>query len=226
MPETLIQLVERCEEAEGPDRELDGDIHEALFGAKRGKECGFSPAVAEERYYTHPETGFGMLSPFAFTASVEAAEKALPGPEWPEWQITRRYCTGYHANVGMGDDGTGCETPALALTAAALRARASLKENSRGLIERLRAKTTRDYGQGYRSPASLLINPDGPEAADRIEQQQARIAELEKALSGLLLHFNEDCLHVGCVGNQREHVQVARQALCRASIEGEGRNEA
>lgn len=61
----------------------------------------------------------------------EAAEKALPGPEWPEWQLTRRFGTGYHANVGIGEDGVGCETPALALTSAALHARAAILLESR-----------------------------------------------------------------------------------------------
>jgi hypothetical protein len=123
--EALLALAVRVEAADGPDQELDSDIHEALFGARRGRELGFSDAVANVRYYTHPETGNGLLSPFRFTGSVEAAEYALPGPEWPEWQVTRRYCTGYHANVGMGEDGIGLATAALALTAAALRARAA-----------------------------------------------------------------------------------------------------
>jgi hypothetical protein len=127
---TLLALAVRVEAADGPDQELDGDIHEALFGAKRGRELGFSDAVANVRYYTHPETGNGLLSPFRFTGSVEAAEYALPGPEWPEWQVTRRYCTGYHANVGMGEDGVGLATAALALTAAALRARAASVDRS------------------------------------------------------------------------------------------------
>lgn len=123
--EALLELAERCERATGPDRELDGDIHETLFGAKRGRELGFSDKVADERYYTDPETGNGLLSPFCFTGCTESAEYALPGPEWPEWQITRRYCTGYHASVGTGRDGPGCETAALAVCAAALRARAA-----------------------------------------------------------------------------------------------------
>lgn len=117
-------------------RELNGDIHEALFGTKLGSELGLSKAFANMRYYTNPESGNGLLSPIMFTEHVENAEMALPGPEWPEYQITRRYCTGYHASVGTDPDGVGCETAAQALLEAALRARinaarlASLPEQS------------------------------------------------------------------------------------------------
>jgi len=123
--EQLLELAERVEALAGPDRETDGDIHALLFGCKTGKEFGLAPACWEQRYFRDPEGGqIYSPIPLAFTAEVSAAERALPGPEWPEWQITRRYGTGYHANVGLSRDRVGCESPALALTAAALRARA------------------------------------------------------------------------------------------------------
>lgn len=120
----LLELAARAEAATGPDASLDCEIHRALFGGKQGRELGFAPILAEVWYYTDPETGHALPSPFRFTMHVEEAEKALPGPESPEYQITRRYCTGYHASIGTGNDGVGCETAALALLSAALRAHA------------------------------------------------------------------------------------------------------
>ncbi len=122
----LVILAERIEASEGPDhRSLDAEIHLALFGGKTGKELALNECSWGMQFYTCPDTGCGMTAPFRFTGAVEDAERALPGTEWPEWRITRQYCTGYHASVGLGRDGVGCNTPALALCAAALRARAA-----------------------------------------------------------------------------------------------------
>jgi hypothetical protein len=119
---TLLELSRLCEEATGPDVELDKQIHSALFGTGMGTLPGGKVAGP---FYLTPE-GLGRNHPYAFTGSVEDAEIALPDDGsggWPEWQITRRYCTGYHASIGTGNDGVGCCTPALALCAAALKAR-------------------------------------------------------------------------------------------------------
>lgn len=121
----LVKLAERCEAASGPDRSFDAEIHLALFGGKTSKELALHESSWGMQFYTCPDTGHEMTAPFRFTGSVDDAERVLPGPEWPEWQITRRYCTGYHANVGLGEDSIGCNTPALALCAASLRARAT-----------------------------------------------------------------------------------------------------
>jgi len=112
----LDDLISRVEAATGPDRELDAAIHAELFGTVDAAPVGLTYRDAFHRTR-------GWPGPYHFTGSVEGAEYALPGPEWPEWQITRRFCTGYHANVGLGDDGRGCETAALALLSQALRAR-------------------------------------------------------------------------------------------------------
>lgn len=132
MVEELHNLALRVRASDGPDASLDCDIHWALFGGKAGRELGFALSVANERFYTCPETGHGLSQPIRFTTSVEDAEKALPGPDFPEWQITRRYCTGYHANVGLSEDGVGCATPALALLDAALLARLQAKSRGEG----------------------------------------------------------------------------------------------
>ena len=121
----LLELAARVEALEGPCREVDCLIHLALFGGHTGEELGLAPNSHATQFYTHPGTGHGHLSPLPFTGSVETAEMilSLAGDSYPEWQITRRLPTGYHASIAIGPDGVGCETPALALTAAALRAR-------------------------------------------------------------------------------------------------------
>lgn len=116
---SLIALAERVEQAQGPDRLLDAEIHALLFGVVDAAPVGLTYRDA----FDHLR---GRSDPYHFTGHVEGAEMALPGPEWPEYQITRRYCTGYHASVGIGRDGNGCDSAALALTAAALRAHAAM----------------------------------------------------------------------------------------------------
>jgi hypothetical protein len=118
----LLELAERCERAEGPDRELDALIHAATIGPQMTVAVGDHKTI--QCWPTFDGSG-GLNTPYHFTGAAEEAEYALPGPEWPEWQITRRYGTGYHANVGLGSDGVGCCTAALALVSAALRSRAN-----------------------------------------------------------------------------------------------------
>lgn len=106
---SLSELAERCEQAAGPDRELD----EAIAAAVHLKQLTYS----SPEWIKDPE----------FTTSLDGALTLLDlWEEHPEWQITRRYCTGYHASVGTGDDCVGCASPALAFCAAALRAQANV----------------------------------------------------------------------------------------------------
>ncbi len=117
----FLALAEQVEALAGADRALDAAIHAAVVGPM------MNVAVGDHKFITcYPNgQGGGINAPFRFTEHVEDAERALPQDGgYPEWQITRRLPTGYHASVGTGDDGVGCETPALALTAAALRFRA------------------------------------------------------------------------------------------------------
>ena len=118
----LGELISRVEIATGPDREIDALVHAIVIGPRMEAAIGDNRTVW---CWPSLEANMGINNPYRFTGSVEEAEYALPGPEWPEWQITRRFCTGYHANVGLGDDGVGCETAALALLSQALRARLS-----------------------------------------------------------------------------------------------------
>jgi hypothetical protein len=111
----LSALLDRAKVATEVDRLLDADIHAALFGTV-DTEVGMAYRAAFDRLLWHS-------GPYHFTGRVEGAEMALSGPEWPEYQITRRFGTGYHASVGLRSAGVGRETAALALLCAALEAR-------------------------------------------------------------------------------------------------------
>ena len=97
----LLELAERCEAATGPDWELDGEIHRV-----RGLNL--------------------HASQISYTASVDAAlSLVLEGScwrivGWPKATTTPRY----GALVEGARDSFGA-TPALAICAAALRARAA-----------------------------------------------------------------------------------------------------
>jgi hypothetical protein len=107
----LLQLAERCEKAVGADRELDLDITEALGLAGRS-----------------------ALSLVPFTASLDAAMKLVPeGWDWGAYfspenigiyprAVGAAKCQGPHDGQFVMAQSA---TPALALCAAALRARAA-----------------------------------------------------------------------------------------------------
>ena len=135
MTETKEQtLLERVEVATGPDREIDRDLWLA-FGL-------YPEGVEDIGLYVDPSsgcTGGVIYSADPLTASLDAAmalcETVLPG--W-EWIVEKRKST-CNARVHTGydsfddDDGeifeASASTPALALIAAVLKARAeALKE--------------------------------------------------------------------------------------------------
>lgn len=111
----LLKLAERCEQATGPDRELDMAICVALDTGRR-------------------VTGSGRwLGPDCFTGSLDVA--LLLMPEDREWRVERRLSKGMSPayaslwsagarDIDRHDNGRG-KTPALALCAAVLRARAA-----------------------------------------------------------------------------------------------------
>jgi hypothetical protein len=96
----LLALAERCEAATGSGRDVDleWEVHFA---------CGVQ----------RPE-------PLAYTASLDAAMTLVP--EDREWVLANYRSPKTVARVGAFNQGSAA-TPALALTAAALRARASLE---------------------------------------------------------------------------------------------------
>jgi hypothetical protein len=109
----LIGLAERCEKATGPDRELEQDICDTVHGPN------YMPNVFQQDGSRIPR----------YTASLDAAMTLVPnGMGWS----VNRYASGTWARAGVYEDngrdpGYYCDaaTPALALCAAALRARAT-----------------------------------------------------------------------------------------------------
>lgn len=131
----LERLVSKVADLTEPSRELNAELHALLFGTVDAAPVGLTYRDAFDSLRGRP-------GPYNFTGTLEGAEMALRGPEWPEYQITRRYCTGYHANVGMGTDGIGRETAAIALLEAALLDRIAALRQA--------ASQSRESGNGRR----------------------------------------------------------------------------
>jgi hypothetical protein len=112
---TLLELAERCEAASGPDIDLERDIVSAIAGRRAS-----GPLVMEQRY----------------TASIDAARTLVPeGIGW--WFSAGQTRDGNESfayviditgklHFRAGDPHGKVANPALALCAAALRARAHL----------------------------------------------------------------------------------------------------
>jgi hypothetical protein len=131
--ETLLQLAERCEKATGPDRELDDAILLAAHGGSRPMRPVEGMQNAVTTFHPH------------YTTSLDAA-MALAPEGW--WLTLDRYIVSDEPNQLtwrawfnrlVGDlEGSGPAysqkvlapgaTAALALTAAALRARAAMEQ--------------------------------------------------------------------------------------------------
>jgi hypothetical protein len=110
---TLIALAERCEAATGPDREVDEAIYDA-----------FVTLTGTPPYVCHMLFGKPRCTdspPPYFTASIDAAMTLVDDASW--WRVDRGATGDCYARV----NGILCQaaTPALALCAAALRARAA-----------------------------------------------------------------------------------------------------
>lgn len=106
----LVDLAARCERAAGADRELDGDIADAALG----------PVKAPYRR--------GRCE--NYTSSLDAAMALVP--EGLRFEVTT---TGFKPGAivcGNRFTSASASTPALALTAAALRARAAVIQAASG----------------------------------------------------------------------------------------------
>lgn len=128
---TLIALAERVEKAQGPDRALDARILMAISG---GSQADADYAASD------PER---TCAPPAYTASLDAAAALVPEGwrlaylgEWDSetlrargpWQaILIRAGEGDSFGPELSPRCNHAATPALALTAAALRARAAME---------------------------------------------------------------------------------------------------
>ena len=120
----MLALAERCERAEGPDREMDAEIARIALGAKvthvRGDGTG----------YMGFEDSGGPLP--AWTGLLDDASRLAP-PEVYEWHAGRHPKGGGAAYIVWPAKSRDpiyvvAASPALALTAAALRARAATLE--------------------------------------------------------------------------------------------------
>jgi len=137
--DALLALAERCEQASGPDRELDGEIARAL-GWTDVHVSVLNPLFQVGR----PPGVTGWRDPVpAFTASLDAALTLVPegwrvnGADWSilgqySWMLKgpcKKLIMGADGYEEAGGDwfksGVSLATPALALCAAALRALAS-----------------------------------------------------------------------------------------------------
>jgi hypothetical protein len=126
---TLLALAERVEGLDGPDRELDALIRCALFAPAgafirqspiNGAWCIYETGLnGKERLWE--ARGLSQLQRLgAFTASIDAALTLVP--EGWQFEIEIRPCQALV--IGEGVHRSIAATPALALTAAALRAHA------------------------------------------------------------------------------------------------------
>jgi hypothetical protein len=137
--ETLSSLIKRVEEATGPDRELDlliyrattkeGSVEEKIAAMR--DSLGREPSDAAKSLYRDSERNF---SPPRYTASIDAALTLVP-EGWDasihrqEASAPKAVCCGaVLRNPGRKDEPVFSvwdkPTPALALVAAALKARA------------------------------------------------------------------------------------------------------
>jgi hypothetical protein len=138
--DALLELAERCEAATGPDRALDRDIGLALFDRASPTVPEFIHSEAHEAYISLQRS---VVSGEHYTASVDAALTLVPDG----WHVTHsgegRFLTRGRFVVTLetwgieqAEDGSDihttpnrrhgvAETFALAICAAALRARAA-----------------------------------------------------------------------------------------------------
>ncbi len=124
MVQDLNELADRCEAASGPDKELDWAIEAAVGDWE-------NLGGARKRHKGTGEVRTGYVDPqHPYTASIDSAMTLIPGGmdfgcgRGIELEIgpSKEVC---HAWVGEGSgDLVFAETPALALCAAALRAKA------------------------------------------------------------------------------------------------------
>lgn len=136
MDERLIQLAERCEKATGRDRELSEDIARAMGWTQHTDEDDPVYCRQISTWWKEPwaESWSTCAVPPDYTASLDAAMTLVP-----EGMFARLYCEAAQAIIVAWTDTLGWEevarsdlaaTPTLALTAACLRARASLPEGT------------------------------------------------------------------------------------------------
>jgi hypothetical protein len=125
---TLLALAERCEQAAGPNNGLDAEIALAIgyTHERRGTEraCWWRTPAGQQLAYV----GYKNHPPF-FTGSLDAAVTLVP-EGWAVELVQALSGSPWHATLRGGSAlvpiiGATASKPALALCAAALRARAA-----------------------------------------------------------------------------------------------------
>lgn len=116
----LIELAERCEQAAGPDRDLNIAML-PLVGLRFVDE---GPPIGQVCY----DNNGGAVPMPSFTASIDAALTLLP--EGQEWTLVKATYGPVLVLLPSGDDRVPdikvyAKTPATAICASALRARAA-----------------------------------------------------------------------------------------------------
>jgi hypothetical protein len=132
-PATFLALADRCEQAAGPDKELDVAIARALDWKPLYRDDyskWWPPAAVEDSRARKRSILHHPTQPLpAFTASLDAAVTLVP--EGWRWVVNdaglAQVCKG--SIVGASDIKAGAK-PALALCSAALRARAGMAQPS------------------------------------------------------------------------------------------------
>lgn len=124
----LLELADRCEKASGPDRELDAEIRAMLSGGVKPRLNG---SMLKQYEYDEAMGGAPVRrSVFAYSASIDAALTLVPdGGNWSfdgEVMCVTLPTGRFLVSSDVEAYGTNKGTPALALCAAALFARAHL----------------------------------------------------------------------------------------------------
>jgi len=124
--EELIALAERVEALDGPDRDADLAVAQAIYSKEEAAALGWA-------HFLHPmRNGLGQV--LEFTASMDAAFLLMPKGHW--WAMGREEKRPWARCFDVGQmldqpeeygRAIDATTPALALTAAALRARAAME---------------------------------------------------------------------------------------------------
>lgn len=122
----LMELAAKIEAAAGPDRELDKAIALALFDREEADVPGFIHAGAREAYVDLLER---TVTGARFTASLDAAMTLVPEAAGFSVQHMGHPCLAFVQMPGHAEVSSDAATPALALCAAALRARAAIHDD-------------------------------------------------------------------------------------------------
>lgn len=125
--QALLDLAGRCEQASGEDTTLDHEIRVAVWPEKWAAQvAALKAGVLGPRLTEADYPGYLVAKPF--TASLDAAMSLVP--EGMQWEAGFTRFTPHSAKVWLGNgrgyvDGNSDHSRPLAITAAALKARAA-----------------------------------------------------------------------------------------------------